>query len=1148
MPFREFVNRGAQPMNHLILDLALRRPVVFDGAMGTEIQLRNLTATDFDGLDGLNEILVVTRPDVILDIHRAYYAAGADVVETDSFGSNAVILREYGQETRARELSRVSALLARRAADEFGTPARPRFVSGSVGPGTRLPTLGQISYDEMLACYRDQIAGLLEGGVDLVQIETCQDPLQAKIAVLAARDAMAEAGREVPLFVQVTFDRNGRMLLGTDPMAAVVTLANLPGVAAFGINCATGPEDMHHVLAELSRICPLPLTVLPNAGLPENIGGHLAYRLSPEDFARHVSGFVRDLGVSFVGGCCGTTPAHIAALVRALDGVVVGARAPVLPPSASSLFTAVPFAQEPRPLIMGERTNANGSKAFRDRLAADDVEGMVAIARDQQAEGAHLLDVCLALVGRDEPADARAYLPRLREVAEAPLVYDSTEADAMEVALQTWPGRVVLNSVNFEDGGARLDHVAAVARRHGAALVALTIDEIGMAMTTDRKVDIAKRLVDRLVTVHGFAPQDLFLDVLTFTLGSGDRALRDAGVRTLEAIRRVKAEIPGVFTSLGVSNVSFGLNPPARRVLNTVFLNHAVEAGLDAAILNAGRVVPLADIPAELRRLADDVVFDRSTGGDPLELFLQAFENAPAIAEDAGVIQALPAADRLHRCILRGDRTGLEAALDEERAVRAPMAIVTDILLEAMKVVGERFGRGEMQLPFVLRSAEAMKAAVRFLEPHMEKSDGAPKGTLVLATVAGDVHDIGKNLVDILLSNNGYRVVNLGIKQPVEAILDAAVLEHADAIGMSGLLVKSTVVMRDNLVEMQRRGLATPVLLGGAALTKRFVEEDLAARYSGGVTYCADAFDGLRVMEALAAGSHTSSVAREPSARPAAAPRVGVREVVSPVDAPPPVPFLGMRVEGPLPVLEVARYVNRMSLFRLQWQFKKGKRTDDEWQRLVDGQLEPMFQERLRRYAAEGILQPTGIRGFLPANADGDTVIVYDPDGVREVTRFAFPRQAEPPHLCLADFVLPVSSGVRDVLGFQVATCGAQASLREKTLFDAGEFSEYLYLHGLSVEIAEAAAEFLHRRTREDWGIAAEDAASPDEVLRKGYRGCRYSFGYPACPDLADQGPLLDLLGAARIGVTLTETLQMVPEQSTSAIVFHHPRARYFSA
>ncbi len=1134
-------------MDHALLELARRRPVVFDGAMGTEIQGRSLTAADFGGREGLNEILSVTRPDVIRDIHRAYLRAGADVIETNSFGANAIVLREYGQEGRARELSLASALLARQVADECSSPEWPRYVSGSVGPGTRLPSLGQIGFPGMLACYREQVAGLLEGGVDLVQVETCQDPLQARIAVLAAREAMAAAGREVPLFVQVTFDRNGTMLLGTDPLAAVVSLAGLPGVSAFGINCATGPEDMHHVLAELARACPLPLVVLPNAGLPENVGGVLTYRLTPADFARHVAGFVTELGVAFAGGCCGTTPAHIAALVDALRGATVGARSPVLPAAASSLFSAVPFAQEPRPLILGERTNANGSKAFRERLAAGDLEGMVGIARDQQAEGAHLLDVCLAMVGRDEAADARAFVPRLREVAEAPLVCDSTEFDAMQAALEAWPGRAVLNSVNLEDGGARLDRVAALARRHGAALVALTIDEAGMAMTVDRKVEVAKRLVDRLVTVHGFAPADLFVDVLTFTLGSGDPALRDAGVRTLQAVRRVKAEIPGVFTSLGVSNCSFGLSPAARRVLNSVFLQHAVEAGLDAAILNAGRVLPLGEIPAAQRRLADDLVFARTDGGDPLEAFLRAFEGTPD-AEGGPVAATLTAAQRLHRAVLRGDRSGLAETLDEELHARAPMAIVTQVLLPAMKEVGDRFGRGEMQLPFVLRSAEVMKAAVRHMEPRMERSDDVAKATLVLATVAGDVHDIGKNLVDILLSNNGYRVVNLGIRQTVEAILEAAQREGADAIGLSGLLVKSTVVMRDDLVEMQRRGLKTPVLLGGAALTRRFVEEDLAPRYDGPVTYCGDAFDGLRAMEALASGAPPVPPARVATPCPEVPPRPGTREEVPPVEAVPPVPFLGMRVEDPLPIEEVARFVNRTSLFRMQWQFRKGNRSDAEWQRLVDGQLEPMLHERLLRYSADGTLRPAGIRGFLPANADGDSVVVFAPDGAREVARFAFPRQARPPHLCLADFVLPLASGTRDVLGFQLATCGAAASAREKALFEAGEFAEYLYLHGLSVEIAEATAELLHHRLRKDWGIADGDVPDPAAVLRKDYRGCRYSFGYPACPDLGGQVPLLRLLGADRVGVSLSPTLQMVPEQSTSALVFHHPRARYFSA
>lgn len=1135
-------------MRHPILDLARRRVVVLDGAMGTEVQVRGLVPADFGGLDGLNEMLVQTRPDVIEDIHRAYLDAGADIIETDSFGANAVVLAEYGLADRAGDLNRQAALLARRAADAFARPGAPRYVSGSIGPGTRLPSLGQIAPDELTRAYREQAAGLLSGGVDLLQIETCQDPMQARIAVMAARDAMALAGRHVPVVCTVTIDRRGTMLLGTDPAAAVTSVASLPGVDAFGLNCAEGPEGMHAVLRELSRLSPLPLAVLPNAGLPRNLGGRMVYDLSPEGFAQAMRAFVTDFGVAFVGGCCGTTPEHIRQLVRAVHGLPAPAPRPPRTPTASSLFAAVSFAQEPRPLIVGERTNANGSKAFRDTVIAGDLDGMVAVARDQAAEGAHLLDVSMALVGRDEVADIAAFVPRLREQVELPLMIDSTEVGAIEAALVAWPGRAVVNSVNLEDGGERLDRIATLARRHGAALVGLTIDEHGMAMGVERKLEVAHRLVERLVGHHGFDPSDLFLDVLTFTLGSGDPSLRDAGFRTIEAIRRVKTELPGVFTSLGVSNVSFGLKPPARRVLNSVFLHLCLEAGLDVAILNAGRVLPLADIPPDLRDLARALILPpEAPARDPLHAFLEAFETAAAPRVDEGREAVLQdAAERIRRHVIRGDRVGLEAALDQELHVRPAMGIIQDCLLDAMRTVGERFGRGEMQLPFVLRSAEVMKVAVAHLEPHLDRVAGRDKGTLVLATVAGDVHDIGKNLVDILLSNNGYRVVNLGIKQSVEAILDAAHREGADAIGMSGLLVKSTVVMRDNLVEMRRRGWTLPVLLGGAALNRRYVEDDLAVAYEGPVVYCADAFEGLSAMDAVMAGEVAG--ARPHADRPVPRPRAGVPEVVPPVSEVPRPAAYGTWVESSLSLPEVVRYLNRTALFRGQWQIKRGDLSDDAWRRKVEVELEPMLQERLARYAAEGVLAPAGIWGLLPANADGDSVVVFQPDGRTEAARFRFPRQASAPHLCLSDWLLPISDGRRDVLGIQVATVGAAVSRREAEWFAADGYSEYLYLHGIGVELAEATAEWLHRRVRQALGIAGDDAPDPTGILKKGYRGCRYSFGYAACPDLADSARLLALLGADRIGVSLTETLQMVPEQSTSALVFHHPKARYFSA
>ena len=975
--------------------------------------------------------------------------------------------------------------------------------------------------------------------------------MQAKAACLAATDAMAQAGRRVPLLALVTFERTGKMLLGTEPGAAVVTLANLPGVDALGMNCALGPESMYAVLRQISAISPLPLIVLPNAGLPENDGGRLVYKLGPVEFARHLVAFVAEFGAAFVGGCCGTRPDHIAALVEALRTAPATTfqRPVALVPAASSLYASATLSQEPRPLILGERTNTNGSKEFRARLEAADVDGMVAVARGQQAEGAHLLDVSLAVAGRKEPGDAADFIAKLRDTVELPLVYDSTEWDAIEVALENWPGRAIVNSVNLEDGGARLEKVARIARRHGAGLVVLTIDEVGMAMTADVKFDVAKRLVGMLVDRFGFRPQDLLIDPLTFTLASGDVTLKDSAVQTLDALRRIKAGIPGVFTSLGVSNVSFGLKPAARRVLNSVFLHHCIEAGLDAAILNAGKVVPLASIPDALRRLAEDLVQNRGVGdADPLEAFMAAFEGAGAVtAASQAAEPGLPVEERLRRRVVRGDRSGLDADLEEALAVHPPLAIINDLLLEGMKEVGDLFGRGEMQLPFVLKSAEVVKAAVRILEPRMEKADASGKGTLVLATVAGDVHDIGKNLVDILLSNNGYRVVNLGIKQSVEAILDAAEREHADVIGMSGLLVKSTMVMRDNLIEMNRRGLSTPVLLGGAALNERFVVEELRPLGAGPVTYCADAFAGLRAMERIRTGEPAPVKPVRPArVAPATAADPGDRELVPAVE-PPPVPFLGTRVESFLPLDEVARFVNRTSLFRAQWQFKRGKMTEAEWDDYARGTLEPMFVERLAAHAKSGVIAPSAIWGCLPANADGDAIVVFD-EGGRELARFEFPRQPASPRLCLADFLLPLSSGRRDVLGVQIATAGPGASRLEKDLFAAGEFTEYLYLHGISVEIAEASAEWVHRRMREAWGVAGEDAAQPDGILRKGYRGCRYSFGYPACPALEDQGKLLDLLGAARIGVSLTEQLQMVPEQSTSAIVLHHPRARYFIA
>ncbi len=1139
-------------MDHPLLALARTRPVVFDGAMGTEIQRRRPAPADFGGREGPNEALVLHRPDLVLDIHRSYLEAGCDVIETDTFGANAVVLAEYGLEREVFAINREAAALARRAADESSTPGRPRFVSGSVGPGTRLPSLGQVSFRDLHATYLEQVRGLLEGGVDCVQVETCQDPLQARAAVLAASDAMREAGRRVPVFCQVTFEPSGRLLLGTDPLAAAVSLAGLPGVDVFGMNCATGPDSMVRVLRDLVPVCPKPLSVLPNAGLPEERDGDLVYPLEPDAFASAMRDFVRDFGVAFVGGCCGTTPDHIRALREAVLGLASRPVTGVLPAAASSLYSAVPFVQEPRPLIVGERTNAQGSKAFRDRLEADDIEGMVAVARSQADEGAHALDVSVAVAGRDEAADIARFLASLRGSVDLPLVVDSTDPETVAAALETWPGRAVVNSVNLEDGGERLDRIASVARRHGAALVALCIAEDGMCRTADAKVACARRLVERLCGAHGFAPHDLFVDPLTFTLGSGDESLRDSAVETLTAIRRIKAEVPGVFTWLGVSNVSFGLEPGLRRVLNSVFLHHALEAGLDAAILNAGKVLPLAEVPGALRERADALVFNRTEDGqDPLVGLMDAWAaqsgrtRRPQQQDDAR-----SAEDRLRGRILRGDAAGIESDLDEALTRRDAMGVINDVLLPAMQEVGDRFGRGEMQLPFVLKAAEAMKAAVRVLEPRLAGPREASRGTLVLATVRGDVHDIGKNLVDILLSNNGFRVINLGTRQPIHDILEAARREGAHAVGLSGLLVQSVAVMRDDLAEMERRGHALPVLVGGAALSRRTTEEVLAPVYGGPVVYCQDAFAGLQAMRAIVSGPPPAvavdpAPARRPGARPPEAGSPAPAETRAPpivrvVEIPTP-PFLGTRVEPGLPLGEVAAYISRVSLFRGQWQYRRGRRTEDEWRRQVAEELEPLLQDLLARYGREGVLRPAAIWGFFPANSDGEHLVLHDASGEREVARFHLPRREG---RSLADFVLPAREGRRDVVGVQVVTVGPDVARREAALFGQGRYVDYLHLHGLGVELAEAAAEWTHRRIREALGLATHDDPDPQRVIRGAYRGCRFSFGYPACPDLAGQVALLDLLGASRIGVTLTDGLQMVPELSTSALVLHHPDAR----
>jgi len=1024
------------------------RVLIFDGAMGTSIQDRNLSPDDFQGKDGCNELLVLSRPQVIREIHASFLEVGCDAVETNSFGANRLVLGEYGLAERAYEINRAAARLAREVAADFSGPGQPRFVVGAMGPGTRLPSLGQIGFDDLLAMYTEQARGLLDGGADVLLVETCQDLLQAKTALIGCQDAMAAAGAARPLMVQVTLEATGTMLLGTELGAALTALERYD-VDAIGLNCATGPQEMMEHIHFLNRHSRKAISCLPNAGLPRMEGGRARYLLTPEEFADYHRHFVEEHGVNIVGGCCGTTPAHLKRVVE-----VIGRRAPIprtpeYAPSASSLYISVPFRQDRSILIVGERTNANGSKQFRERLLAGDADGMVAVARDQVKEGAHVLDVCVDYVGRDGVADMGDLVGRLATQCTIPLVIDSTEAAVIEAALKRIGGRAIINSVNLEDGEAgRPAKIFPMARRYGAAVIGLLIDEEGQARSVEWKLRVARRLHDLAVHRYGLEPSDLIFDALTFPLGSGQEDLRRDGLATLEAIRRIKAELPGVYTILGVSNVSFGLKPAARQVLNSVFLHMAVEAGLDAAIVNAAKILPMNRIDPHQRDAARRLICDeRREGHDPLAEFMRLFEGGAASRAAAARPAPKSIEERLKARIVDGERPGLETLLDEALGTYDALAIINEILLDGMKTVGDLFGSGQMQLPFVLQSAEVMKSAVGYLERFMARSEGQTKGKIVLATVRGDVHDIGKNLVDIILTNNGYTVINLGIKQPIHNIVETALRERADAIGMSGLLVKSTLVMRDNLEELNARDLwRFPVILGGAALTRGYVENDLRAIYRGDVFYAGDAFDGLRLMgeittrEPMEVPAVRTARRRPAGRRPVSAPTPGTvpaeRSDVR-TDVPiPAVPFFGARVVRDIPLAEVFAFVNEVALFRTQWQFHRGKGQKDRFDELIQTHVRPIYERWKGRCEQERILTPRVVYGYFPCQSDVDDVIVYEDDGRTPRLRFSFPRQPGGRRLCLADFFAAKDSGRMDVLGCMLVTVGRRASEVTRQLFE----------------------------------------------------------------------------------------------------------------
>ncbi|WP_405689092.1 methionine synthase [Streptomyces sp. NBC_00057] len=1145
------------------------RVVVADGAMGTMLQAQDPTLEDFQNLEGCNEILNVTRPDIVRSVHQEYFAVGVDCVETNTFGANASALGEYDISERIHELSESGARIAREVADEFtACTGQQRWVLGSIGPGTKLPTLGHAPYTVLRDGFQQNAEGLIAGGADALIIETTQDLLQTKAAVLGARRALKAMGSDLPLLCSLAFETTGTMLLGSEIGAALTALEPL-GVDMIGLNCSTGPAEMSEHLRYLTRHSRIPLLCMPNAGLPVLTKDGAHFPLGPEGLADAQETFVQEYGLSLVGGCCGTTPEHLRQVVERVRGTALVPRDPRPEPGAASLYQTVPFRQDTSYLAIGERTNANGSKKFREAMLEARWDDCVEMAREQIREGAHMLDLCVDYVGRDGVADMEELAGRFATASTLPIVLDSTELPVLRAGLEKLGGRAVLNSVNYEDGDgpeSRFAKVTALAAEHGAALIALTIDEEGQARTVEHKVAVAERLIEDLTGNWGIKESDILIDTLTFTICTGQEESRGDGIATIGAIRELKKRHPDVQTTLGLSNISFGLNPAARVVLNSVFLDECVKAGLDSAIVHASKILPIARLEEEQVKVALDLIHDRRAEGyDPLQKLMELFEGVNMKSMKAGKAEellALPLDERLQRRIIDGEKNGLETDLDEALQTRPALDIVNDTLLEGMKVVGELFGSGQMQLPFVLQSAEVMKSAVAYLEPHMEKSDAEGKGTIVLATVRGDVHDIGKNLVDIILSNNGFNVVNLGIKQPVSAILEAAEEHRADVIGMSGLLVKSTVIMKENLEELNQRKLAAdfPVILGGAALTRAYVEQDLHEIYEGEVRYARDAFEGLRLMDALIAVKRGVPGATLPelkqrrvSKRDTAVlevdePEEGVRSDVA-VDNPVPAPpFWGTRVVKGIQLKEYASWLDEGALFKGQWGLKQARAGDGPtYEELVETEGRPHLRGWLDKLHTENLLEAAVVYGYFPCVSKGDDLILLHEDG-SERTRFTFPRQRRGRRLCLADFFRPEESGETDVIGLQVVTVGSKIGGETAKLFEANSYRDYLELHGLSVQLAEALAEYWHARVRSELGFGSEDPADVEDMFALKYRGARFSLGYGACPDLEDRAKIAELLQPERIGVHLSEEFQLHPEQSTDAIVIHHPEAKYFNA
>ena len=1148
------------------------RVVIADGAMGTMLQAANPTLEDFQGHEGCNEILNVSRPEIVRSVHDEYLQAGVDAIETNTFGANWANLAEYGIEDRIYELAFAGGRIAREAADAFSTKEKPRFVLGSLGPGTKLPSLGHTTYEKLKQAYYTAAKGLTDSGSDALLVETSQDLLQVKAAVNGCRAAILESNRDIVLIAQVTVETTGTMLLGSEIGAALNALEPM-GIDLIGLNCATGPAEMSEHLRYLSKNAKISISVMPNAGLPQLGPNGATYPLGPDELATALDGFVGDYGIALIGGCCGTTPAHLAAVVSKVSNKPIANRKPELEPGASSLYQYVPFRQDKTFLAIGERTNANGSRAFRDALLAEDWEKCVEIARDQIRDGAHMLDLSVDYVGRDGAKDMSELASRFATSSTLPIVLDSTEPAVLKAGLEHLGGRCVINSVNYEDGDgptSRFAKIMPLVKEHGASVVALTIDEEGQARDAEWKLRVARRLIIDLRDNWAMNVGDILIDCLTFPIATGQEETRRDGIETINAIRQLKAEFPDVQTTLGVSNVSFGLNPAARVVLNSVFLHECVQAGLDSAIVHPSKITPMVRIDEKQKQVALDLIYDRRTFDgeectyDPLQEFLQLFDGVELATSKnarAEALAALPLYERLQRRIIDGEKVGLEddlkAAMDQGTP---PLEIINSHLLEGMKVVGELFGKGEMQLPFVLQSAEVMKTAVAMLEPFMEKTGDEGRGTMLLATVKGDVHDIGKNLVDIILTNNGYRVVNIGIKQTINQIIDGALESNADAIGMSGLLVKSTVIMKENLEEITARGLDQkwPIVLGGAALTRAYVEQDLAGMFPGEVRYARDAFEGLRLMDSIMAVKRGDEGAALPALRERRVANTRIKSEDLPIDTRrsdvasdnsiPTPPFFGSRVIKGIQLADYAGMLDERALFVGQWGLKGNR---GEYEQMVENEGRPRLRSLLNEVQSKGWLNAAVVYGYFPCYSEGNDLVILHHEGDnkgKERVRFSFPRQTRDRRLCISDFFASKDSGKTDVVAFHVVTMGSTVSEAAAKLFADNNYREYLELHGLSVQLTEALAEHWHARIREELQVKGEDSQDLQGILDQGYRGSRYSFGYPACPDLEQQLQLCELLDPNRIGVELSEEFQLHPEQSTSAIIVHHPEAKYFNA